>query len=96
MMTWLVKKSLINFKKSQKLHHRLFQGHLQMKQKILDLIGKYVKERYTSERKCKLFDVTKFISVLPTFPVIQKSLSSVRWWMKKLHLIAEKQSGIIR
>ena len=44
MMTWLVKKSLINFKKSQKLHHRLFQGHLQMKQKILDLIGKYVKK----------------------------------------------------
>ena len=39
-------------------------------------------------KKNKLFDVTKFISVLPTFRLIQQSLSRTRCWMKSLHSIS--------
>ena len=40
-------------------------------------------------KKYKLFNVTKFISVLPTFSLIQQSLSRTRCWMKSLHSVSK-------
>ena len=40
-------------------------------------------------KKYKLFDVTKFILVLPTFRLIQQSLSRTRCLMKSLHSVSK-------
>ena len=38
-------------------------------------------------KKYKLFDVTKFILVLPMFWLMQQSLSGTRCWVKGLHSV---------
>ena len=38
-------------------------------------------------KKYKLFDVAKFILIVPTFWLIQQSLSRTRRWMKSLHSV---------
>ena len=44
-------------------------------------------------KKYKLFDVTKFILVLPTFRLIQQSLSRARCRMKSLHSVSKLLSN---
>ena len=41
----------------------------------------------------KLFDYTKFISVLLTFLPIQQSLSKTKCWMKSLHSVLKLLSN---
>ena len=44
-------------------------------------------------KKYKLFDITKFILVLPTFRLIQQSLSRTRCLMKSLHFVLKLLSN---
>ena len=44
-------------------------------------------------KKYKLFNVTRFILVLPTFRLIQQSLSKTRCWIKGLHSVLKSLSN---
>ena len=49
----IVTRILIKFKKSPKLHHRIVQKWLQMKQKIWNMIGKYLEKDISFQKKYK-------------------------------------------
>ena len=55
-------------------------------------VNQYLRHKL-SYKKYKLFDVAKFIFVLPMFRLIQQALSRTKWLMKSLHSVLKLLSN---